>query len=133
MNKVSHEYVSTSTSASAMESLMNFLAERRKAFGTIDNIEALERELHSYFVQAEREVLAEELARFDVDLPAVQSEGVVYRRVLRCEAEYISAVGPVRVMRSLYRAGEGERPVGGVDRPRDGGAAVHADVDALEG
>jgi hypothetical protein len=111
MNKVSHECASTSTSGSAMEGLMNFLAERRKALGAVDNLEAFERELHEVFIQAERDVLAEELARFDVDLPAVQSEGVVYRRVLRCEAEYVSAVGPVRVMRSLYRAGEGERTI----------------------
>ena len=35
-------------------------------------MENFERELHGYFVKAEREVLAEELGRFDVDLPAVR-------------------------------------------------------------
>ena len=44
-----------------------------------------ERELHEYFVAAEREVLAEELARLDVDLPAVTIEGKLCRRVVRCE------------------------------------------------
>ena len=58
----------------------------------------------------EREGLAEELARLDVDLPAVTIEGEVYRQVVRCEETYTSAAGPVRVMRSLYRRlGEGER------------------------
>ncbi|MGH8650852.1 MAG: hypothetical protein ACREYE_01140, partial [Gammaproteobacteria bacterium] len=42
------------------------------------------------------------LARFDVALPAVCIEGEVYRQVVRCEESYVSAVGPVRVLRSLY-------------------------------
>jgi hypothetical protein len=54
--------------------------------------------------------VAEELARLDVDLPAVTIEGEVYRQVVRCEETYTSAAGPVRVMRSLYRrGGEGKR------------------------
>lgn len=65
-------------------------------------MESVERELHRYFVEAEREVLAEELARFDVELPAVRIEGEVYRQVVRCEETTVSAAGPVRVLRSLY-------------------------------
>ncbi|MCI0558253.1 MAG: hypothetical protein MN733_07135 [Nitrososphaera sp.] len=38
-------------------------------------MEGFERELHEYFVAAERKVLAEELARLDVDLPAVRLRG----------------------------------------------------------
>jgi hypothetical protein len=72
-------------------------------------MEGFERELHRYFVAAEREVLAEELARLDVDLPAVTIEGEVYRRVVRCEETYVSAAGPLRVMRSLYRSGGAAR------------------------
>ncbi len=73
-------------------------------------MECFERELHEYVVAVEREGLAEELARLDVDLPAVTIEGEVYRQVVRCEETYTSAAGPVRVMRSLYRRlGEGER------------------------
>jgi hypothetical protein len=71
-------------------------------------MEDFERELHGYFVAAEREVLAAELARLEVDLPAVRIEGEVYRRVVRCEETYVSAVGPMRVMRSLYRRGGSE-------------------------
>ena len=75
-------------------------------------MECFERELHEYVVAAERELLAEELARLDVDLPAVTIEGKLYRQVVRCEESYVSAAGPVRVMRSLYRrGGEGERTV----------------------
>jgi len=75
-------------------------------------MECFERELHEYVVAAEREGLAEELARLDVDLPAVTIEGELYRQVVRCEESYVSAAGPVRVMRSLYRRlGERERTV----------------------
>jgi hypothetical protein len=64
-------------------------------------MECFERELHEYVVAAEREVLAEELARLDVDLPAVTIEGELYRQVVRCErggpgagdAEFVSARG----------------------------------------
>ena len=73
-------------------------------------MECFERELHEYVLEVERDVLAEELARLDVDLPAVTIEGEVYRQVVRCEETYTSAAGAVRVMRSLYRRlGEGER------------------------
>ena len=60
-------------------------------------MEGFERELHEYFVAAERE----ELARLDVDLPAVTIAGKLCRRVVRCEETYVSAAGPVRVLRTL--------------------------------
>jgi hypothetical protein len=108
--QVSHECTVLTTSEKAFDRLQAFLAQRRSARGAVEDMAAFERELHGYFVAAEREVLAEELARFDVDLPTLEIEGDLYRRVLRCEESYVSAMGPVRVMRSLYRA-EGERTV----------------------
>ena len=91
-------------------SLQAFLAGRWSSKEPCGDMECFERELHEYVVAAEREVLAEELARLDVDLPAVTIEGELYRQVVRCEESYVSAAGPVRVMRSLYRrGGEGER------------------------
>jgi hypothetical protein len=68
-------------------------------------MEGFERELHEYFVAAEQEVLAEELGRLDVDLPAVTIGGKLCRRAVRCEETYVSAAGPVRVLRTLYRGG----------------------------
>ncbi|MGH8524166.1 MAG: hypothetical protein ACREXY_08125 [Gammaproteobacteria bacterium] len=110
MVQVSHEQAAFSTSQSALDRLHGFLAQRRLSAELVQEMESFERQLHAYFVEAEREVLAEELARFDVDLPAVRIEGQSYRRVLRCEETYVSAVGPVRVMRSLYGTGRsGER------------------------
>lgn len=61
--------------------------------------------MHERFVAAEREVLAGALQRLDVDLPAAEIDGLRYRRVLRSTETYLSAVGPITVERTLYRAG----------------------------
>src|ERR671910_30526 len=110
--RVSHECTASVTPQSAVDRLQAFIAERRSSKQPCGDMEGFERELHGYVVAVEREVLAEELARLDVDLPAVTIEGEVYRQVVRCEESYTSAAGPVRVMRSLYRrSGEGEQTV----------------------
>jgi hypothetical protein len=75
-----------------------------------DGFEHFEREAHALFVAAEREVLAEELQRLDVDVPYVHIGGRKHVRVLQASETYTSAVGPVTVRRTLYRAGH-ERAV----------------------
>ena len=108
--RVSHERTAPVTLESAVDRLKAFIAGQRSVKEPCADMECFERELHDYVVAVERDVLAEELARLDVDLPAVTIEGELYRRVVRCEETYTSAAGPVRVMRSLYRRlGEGER------------------------
>ncbi|MGH8591050.1 MAG: hypothetical protein ACREXX_17505 [Gammaproteobacteria bacterium] len=110
--RVLHECAAHVTPLSAVERLQAFIALRRSSKEQCGDMECFERELHEYVVAVEREVLAEELAHLDVDLPAVTIEGEVYRQVVRCEESYASAAGPVRVMRSLYRRlGEGGRTV----------------------
>jgi hypothetical protein len=101
--RVSHERTAPVTLESAVDRLKAFIAGQRSVKEPCADMECFERELHDYIVAVEREVLAEELARLDVDLPAVTIEGEVYRQVVRCEETYTSAAGPVRVMRSLYR------------------------------
>jgi hypothetical protein len=99
-------------SAAACARLEAFLEERRRRQGPQTGIEAFERELHTHVAAVEREILAEELARLDVDVPVLLIEGVLHRRILRCEATYLSAAGPVRIERSLYSTREdGERAV----------------------
>ena len=108
--KVSHEPTAPVTPERLSIRLQAFIAERRSSKEPRSDMECFERELHEFVVAAEREVLAEELVRSDVDLPAVTIEGEVYGQVVRCEESYVSAAGPVRVTRSLYRRGsEGER------------------------
>ena len=110
--RVSHECTAPVTLESAVDWLKAFIAGRRSSKEPCGDMEGFERELHDYAVAVERELLAEELSRLDVDLPTVTIEGEVYRQVVCCEETYTSAAGPVRVMRSLYRRwGEGERTV----------------------
>lgn len=98
------------TESTACGRLFEFLEERRRAKRPVDDLESFEQELHEVFTAAEAEVVAQELERFDVDLPALEIEGVVHRQVLRCEQTYLTSAGPAVVMRTLYRAA-GERAV----------------------
>ena len=66
--------------------------------------EQVEKETHSAFVEAERLVMAEILAQYDINIPFIMLNEKEYRQVLRCEQTYTSAVGQIRVERSLYRA-----------------------------
>lgn len=66
-------------------------------------LEKFERELRGAFAEAERDVVAEKLAQYDVDVPKLVIDGISYRRVLRAESTYTCAAGEVQVMRSLYR------------------------------
>jgi len=76
-----------------------------------EDFEDFEREVHALFVEAERDVLAAGLEEMDVDLPYVVIEGRRHHRVLRSRETYTSAVGPVAVTRTLYRAGKGKSVV----------------------
>lgn len=97
-----------SSDSTAMDDLQAFLCRRRQVAEPLEDFDQIEQELHRLFVAAEREALGRELARFDLDVPQVEIDGERYDQVLRCETTYNSAVGPVRVERSLYR-----RPSGG--------------------
>ncbi|HWQ94347.1 MAG TPA: hypothetical protein VN418_02460 [Gammaproteobacteria bacterium] len=66
-------------------------------------LEGFERELHGVFAEAERGVMADKLAQYDVDVPKLVINGKHYRRVLRAATTYTCAAGEVQVRRSLYR------------------------------
>src|SRR6266581_6692858 len=100
-----------SSDTHAMDQLQDFLLQRREAHEPIEDLDAFEQELHRCFVAAYRESLGHELARFDLDVPAVEVEGERCHRVLRCETTYTSAAGPVRVARSLYRPPQGDHAI----------------------
>ena len=100
--------VGSSTNARATRALQR-LCEQVDAFRTrplaSDNFERVERELHERFVEAEREVLGELLERLDVDVASVEIGERRYHRVLESTETYTSAVGAVKVRRTLYRHG----------------------------
>ena len=75
-----------------------------------EDFERVERELHERFVEAEREVLGELLERLDVDVASVEIGERRYHRVLNSTETYTTAVGAVKVRRTLYRCGR-ERAV----------------------
>ena len=76
-----------------------FFRSEMKSMG----LEEVERELRGAFAEAERGVMAEKLAQYDVDVPKLVIDGITYRRVLRAASTYTCATGEVQVMRSLYR------------------------------
>jgi hypothetical protein len=104
--------VSVGKETSSLDELRAYIDERRAANTTVSNFEAFEREARRRFAAAEAEFVAEELARFDVDVPAVEVDGVPHRRVLRCSQTYMTAAGPRSIERTLYSTRQdGERAV----------------------
>jgi hypothetical protein len=90
--------------AAALEKLREFVETHRmkekigpQAFADF------ERELHRRILEAERDIIADEMARFDTDADAVLIEGKVHRRVLRQKQTYETSAGEVVVERTLYK------------------------------
>jgi len=105
----SHATQQMSIPESALDRLFKFITEREAAGDPVDDYESFENELREVFAAAEGEVLARELARFDLDVPVVFIDGKAYRQVLREKKTYMSAAGPVAVERSLYRSRNDEK------------------------
>jgi hypothetical protein len=78
----------------------------------LPDFECFERELHERVMAVEREILEEELARYDVTADQIEVEGVAYRYTLTSPETYLSSAGPITVTRQLYRpAGRGSRSI----------------------
>ena len=91
-------------SEEALARVRRFLEDRRmRAEDKPGSFASFEKDLHAKVMEFEREMIAEEMARADIDVGAIKVEGVTYRRVVRCEETYFSAAGPVRVERTLYK------------------------------
>lgn len=88
----------------AIQRLRQFVQKRRQAWqsGTPD-FEQFERELHEQTMALERELLAAELSRYDVDAEQIEVAGVVYHPVWQDTESYLTAAGEVQVERHLYR------------------------------
>lgn len=71
--------------------------------GPKETFEAFEVRLHQELQDVERELLAEDLQRADVDAEAIVVQGNTLRRVIRSEQTYMTAAGPVSVLRTLYK------------------------------
>ena len=99
--------------STAMKQLGQFVSEWRAQWmeGKPD-FGRFERQLHERVMDIERELLAEELARYDVTAKQIEVEGKMYRSTLRSSETYMSAAGPITVTRNLYRpSGRGSRSI----------------------
>jgi len=102
--------------SAAAKRLGQFVRQRRQQWDTkgfvADDFETFERELHERIMALECELIAEELARYDVDVEEVEVAGTVYRQALTSTETYMSAAGPVTVERHLYRpTGRGTKSI----------------------
>lgn len=90
----------------ALRRLGQFVRERQAAWQTgTPSFEAYEREVHEQVMALERELLATELAHYDVDAEQIEVAGVSYRPVWEDTETYLTAAGEVSVQRHLYRPG----------------------------
>jgi hypothetical protein len=84
--------------------LRHFVRERAQAWKTgTPEFEEFEHELHEQMMALERELVAAELARYDVAAEQIEVSGVRYHPVLTTAETYLSAAGLVEVTRHLYR------------------------------
>jgi hypothetical protein len=97
----------------ALQRLGQFVQAHRPQWGQgTPELEQFERELHQHVLALEREVLGEELARYDVVADVIEVDGVSYRPTLTATETYLSAAGPLSVSRHLYRpAGRGSKSI----------------------
>ena len=97
----------------AMQRLGQFIRERGVQWtDSTPDFERFEHELHEQMMALERELLGEELARYDVTAEQIEVGGMKYRSVLTTPETYLTVAGPVTVTRNLYRpAGRESRSI----------------------
>jgi hypothetical protein len=88
----------------ALQRLGQFILEHRQQWaGGTPDFEQFERDLHEMVMALECELISEELARYDVVAHEIEVGGTLYRPALTSPEVYLSAAGPVKVTRHLYR------------------------------
>jgi hypothetical protein len=93
----------TDLESHSLEELRQFvLAWREQWARDTPDFEQFEHELHARVMAVERELLAEELARYDVTAKQIEVEGVTYRPTLNSTATYLTTAGEIRLRRTLY-------------------------------
>jgi len=97
----------------AIQRLRQFVREQRQRWTrSTPDFERYEHELHEQMRAIECEFLAEELAHYDVTADEIEVGGATYRPTLTSSETYLSAAGPVKVTRNLYRpSGRGSQSI----------------------
>jgi hypothetical protein len=96
----------TATTTAALQRLETVIAQLRAQRDRTENFAQYEEALHAAVMETERELLAEDLMRLDIDAPRVVINGQVHHRALRTAQSYTTAAGAVTVLRTLYRTGK---------------------------
>ena len=89
----------------AFNALRQYVGDRRSKSpqGGATAFEEHEKEIARLVLALGAEILAVDLQGLDVDSEQVSVEGVEYRKALECEQTYFGQLGPMRVLRHLYR------------------------------
>jgi hypothetical protein len=103
--------------SAAAQKLAEFIQKRREEWVSptdlswVDKFEDFEQELHTLVMALEREMVSEELGRYDVMAKEIEVDGKVYHRGVCSSETYQTAAGQVSVERHLYypAAEKGER------------------------
>jgi hypothetical protein len=97
----------------ALQQLGQFVLEWQTGWKTSPpDFERFEHELHEHIMTLECELLTEELARYDVEAEQIEVGGVTYGQALTSSETYLSAAGPLKIERHLYRpAGRGSKSI----------------------
>lgn len=97
---------------SAWAELEQFVLQREKQWQSGEErpeFASYEHELHERLMKLERELLADELERYDVAVKEVEVAGERYRRIMASGKNYLTTAGEVRVERHLYRRVGGDQ------------------------
>lgn len=88
----------------ALQRLEQFLLEwRAPSSEEMPNFETFEQQLHEQVMAVERELLVEELLRYDVSALEIEVEQTQYRRAMSSPETYLTSAGAVTIQRTLYR------------------------------
>ena len=89
----------------AGEQLLEFLQHQRQQWNqtALPDLEQFEHELHTHLLALERDLVAEELAAYDVEAETITVNGTGYTWAGLASETYLTAAGPVTVDRNLYR------------------------------
>ncbi len=92
----------------AVQELMKYVQMRQEEWdahnnlSSVNNFESFEQEMHRLVMAIERELVSEELSRYDISAKEIEVEGKVYRRRIQLPEIYLTAAGRVSVERHLY-------------------------------
>jgi len=94
--------------SAAAQDLAEFVNKARQKWATkidlfnVDNFGSFELDLHTRVMALERELVSEELVRYDIAAQKIEVDGKVYDRSFSLPETYLTSAGQVTVERHLY-------------------------------